>query len=479
MSFEIITKPEKTIEGTSVICNWSAVHNEINFVFARRDIGIDTITDDGLGNVKVTSGGDFTLSDIEAGDNVTLFDDVYKTSATVLSSSPPFEFVLDLPFVSNASGYIILNKRKNYYLRTQVRYFDGLTALFETIGTASTRNDLENNIKVNVAPFLKKKVTMNDGFNYLDLNAGFRDQSGKFSLIVTEFYDNTEQATISEAVVGNFFYLNSAKQIQQKYGSNLGENYLTQVTPSPKAKFLSAFRKPTYFKNFPFALSWVFNNIFILDSFNQYNEFFDINGNSIDANFPELDFAQQGFLNRSTITDALDMSNVSFVKCSLWSITGEFPPVLQLTEEIEVDFDNTCKDSPVFLNWLNTDGSRNFWLFERIQTKSLEVQLNGSFEKYEEDIETSEGSQVDTQRDAKNILIVGGLVPIEKIEGIKTSLYSINVLLLKNPETWQTEGVIWERVRIVPGTFKLYETDQTSAEIQFSIQLNAINNQSQ
>jgi hypothetical protein len=51
--------------------------------------------------------------------------------------------------------------------------------------------------------------------------------------------------------------------------------------------------------------------------------------------------------------------------------------------------------------------------------------------------------------------------------------------MLVNPLTWQTDGVKWQKVRVVPGSFKLYDTDQTTAEFQLTIQLENINIQTQ
>jgi hypothetical protein len=91
---------------------------------------------------------------------------------------------------------------------------------------------------------------------------------------------------------------------------------------------------------------------------------------------------------------------------------------------------------------------------------------------------TAEGYTIETSRNAIETLVCGAYVDIEDIEGIKTMLYSPNVLMLFNPETWQTEGVKWINVKPLPGSFKLYDTDEIKAEIQFTLELVDINIQS-
>lgn len=148
------------------------------------------------------------------------------------------------------------------------------------------------------------------------------------------------------------------------------------------------------------------------------------------------------------------------------------------TEKKKVKINNECYKSPVYLNWMGTGGERNYWLFEHLQTKNLNTSIVGVFTPFISDNTTAEQYTTETSRNAIETLVCGAYVDIEDIEGIKTMLYSPNVLMLFNPETWQNEGVKWIGVKPLPGSFKLYDTDQVKAEIQFTLELVDINIQS-
>jgi hypothetical protein len=64
------------------------------------------------------------------------------------------------------------------------------------------------------------------------------------------------------------------------------------------------------------------------------------------------------------------------------------------------------------------------------------------------------------------------------MKGIKSMLYSLNVLMLVNPDTWQADGVIWEAVRPLAGSFQLYNTNETHTNLTVTIELMNTNIQS-
>jgi hypothetical protein len=472
MGFEIKSLPQKEVEGSGVFCNWNAVHNPIIFEFERKDYLINSVANNG-GFVELTMLTPYNLTEMLEGDFIGLFTDVYNGSFEVTNVISNTVLVLDLAYVSGASGYIILNKRKNYYLSSQIRWNNPATDTFETIATSINQADTNNVVKLNAAPYLKKKIVYIDSYNYQGLNQKRTEYSGKFSLIVTEYFNNDNQITFNEAIIGDWFYLNSARQIQQRYGSNLAENFTLIWNYGYPAKFLSAFKKPTYFKGFPFCLNFILNDTASTSDLGIRFEGLDLAGIQVFARFYALDFSQGFYLNSVTIlpneTDLIDSN----------SIIVNLQNFLEITEVFAINYDKKCKDNPICLNWLGTDGSRNVWVFERLQTIGIDVQLNASYEKYIDDLETSQGSIVDLERTAKPSISMGGQIEIENIEGLKTLLYSIDVLMLVNPTTWQSEGVKWQKVRVVPASFKLYDTDQTTAEFQLTIQLENINIQTQ
>ena len=150
----------------------------------------------------------------------------------------------------------------------------------------------------------------------------------------------------------------------------------------------------------------------------------------------------------------------------------------RITEKKKIDVDISCVKNPIFLNWFGTQGERNYWLFHVFQTKQISTNEGPTFAPFIEDNTNATSYLNEISRGAVESLVCGGNVPTSKIEGIKTMLYSPNVLLLMNPETWGADGPKWLKVRIVPGTFKLYDTDQKRADIQFTLEFPEINIQS-
>lgn len=153
----------------------------------------------------------------------------------------------------------------------------------------------------------------------------------------------------------------------------------------------------------------------------------------------------------------------------------------RVTEKKHIDIDHSCVSNPVYLNWQGTNGGRNYWLFKTVQTRGLNVTVEGTFEVYQTDIENAQGDVQDLERTARPRLTIGAKVPISKLLGLEKVLYSINVLMLMNPGTWETAGPggtpkpIWQIVRVVPGTFKLNDTDEKFHTLELTIELPAIN----
>jgi hypothetical protein len=143
---------------------------------------------------------------------------------------------------------------------------------------------------------------------------------------------------------------------------------------------------------------------------------------------------------------------------------------MRVTEIKTIKIDRECKTNPVFLSWLNTYGGREHWLFDKVQTKGLVTQNNGSFETYISDLANSRGQINDISKNATPLLIINATVDIEDIEGIKTILYSpcVEMLVSENPIKWNT-------VHPQVGSFKLYDTNDLKATIQITLELPYIN----
>lgn len=152
----------------------------------------------------------------------------------------------------------------------------------------------------------------------------------------------------------------------------------------------------------------------------------------------------------------------------------------RVTEKKRILIDHSCVDSPCYLNWLGTNGGRNYWLFKKKQSKGISVSVTGEYQPYTPDIENAQGYIFRTGMDATPRLTMGANVPAADIEGLIKMTYSLDVLLLMNPLSWQTDpgGPRWQTARPVPGTFKVIDTDQKTGTIEVTIELPFLNIQS-
>lgn len=160
----------------------------------------------------------------------------------------------------------------------------------------------------------------------------------------------------------------------------------------------------------------------------------------------------------------------------------------RITEIKSIKIDCGCKDNPVFLYWRGTNGSINYWLFHTVQAEIETSGVNSEFFPYVEDLATAYSNQETLDKTSRPSLIVGGHIDVEDLgigvvpgswPGLKGLIRSMDVGMLTNPETWETEGPKWIRVKVLPGTFKVLDTNQTKAQVEFTLQLPTINIQGQ
>lgn len=151
----------------------------------------------------------------------------------------------------------------------------------------------------------------------------------------------------------------------------------------------------------------------------------------------------------------------------------------RITEKKPIDIDRTCVDNPIYVTWLNTRGGFDHWLFKKTQVQQIETTTERSVEPYAEDIENAIGYIFDLETSATPRMTVGAHVPVEKVKGIAGILYSKNVLVLMNPDTWTEEGPKWQSWRPLRGTFRLYNTDEKSTDIEITFEQPYINIQAE
>lgn len=149
---------------------------------------------------------------------------------------------------------------------------------------------------------------------------------------------------------------------------------------------------------------------------------------------------------------------------------------MRVTEKKRVKIDHACKENPVFVSWINSLGGREHWLFHNVQTEGLNTENLGTFEPFIEDLENARGHVFDIAIFAQPQLICYGLIDKEDLDGLKTILYSPNIEILTNPETWEQEGCKWQVYRVEPGSFQIINSDEVRAEFEITFNLPYINN---
>lgn len=129
-------------------------------------------------------------------------------------------------------------------------------------------------------------------------------------------------------------------------------------------------------------------------------------------------------------------------------------------------------NNPIYLNWKNTLGGWDKWLFDCKQTYNLSVSTIGDFSPYFEDIESQNYTRELLKRDAVESLVLGAdNLLIEDIQGLKELFYSPKVYVLKS---WDmVTAPVWTQVIPSDGSIKLYETNRTYQSLEFEIEFPA------
>jgi len=149
-----------------------------------------------------------------------------------------------------------------------------------------------------------------------------------------------------------------------------------------------------------------------------------------------------------------------------------------VTEDKTVNIQRTCPRDPFFISWLNSKGGREHWLFGQVQTHGIDTQTGNTANKYSSDLSTQRGNLDELSKNAQNFIVGQSLANQSEIDALKNMLYSLNVELLLNPTTWQSEGPKWMQVYPRTGSFVLFETAEVFPLIEITFDLSTVNNQS-
>jgi len=305
--------PSKVVNGqSSEVSKWNAVHHAIQFEMQRKDKTLQSVAFYSSSIVTLQINGTVEGS---VGDTVYFSSGVHVGTGTIqaiIYSGLPYS-IIRVNYVATSTstgigGFInFVSARPNYYVETKIYGVDETPAYFE-IGTSINRPNETGLLKVDAAAFLKTIVSYQDTFKYNQLNKSDASQGGQFNIQYRESWTGTTGSWSGISSVNLYYYVNAAKQIQQVYGSNMGEYvpFDTAFTTEPKAKFLSDFNKPTYFPGYPFSLSFIYSDAVAGSQLVKFEQQKDINDGTVSTNSFDLDPSYLQQVNRLMLEEDYD-----------------------------------------------------------------------------------------------------------------------------------------------------------------------------
>lgn len=508
MSVTITSAPEANIDGDATNKSyWSAVHHKYIWNFLRMDFAAHSLF--GVGGatsyVRFSSGAATPTQLAEA----VIGEYIYFESGDGTVSGV-FEIIsvggnyIEITTVYNGTilgGFVnYTSARTNHYIEVLVLAieppFDPTGYDTRELGSMNIVCSPSGVASANVMEYLKSLVDYKETFAH-DVKH-WRDQTlgGLSSIAYRESYGVTVTAWSAVQYLGGGSYVNAAKQVQDVYGINMAD-FVTSYSPVSAAKFMSDFVIPTYFYGLPFSLTCILSeHLYPTPD----SDDVPITGLSIIETFRTVnDGAIAAF--DTTIFVATDVAGVYRIMLSNDIDTPVIPALtktidvnleanggITITEIKTIKYNDVCAyANPIYLNWLGTNGGRNYWLFDKVQSDLLEVQDTGEFTQQIEDLETDLGNGEYLGKEASPQLICKAYLELSDIRGLKGLLMSPDVLMLTNPDTWLTDNPTspptpltkWKRVKVLPQTYKVLETNATHAEIEITLLLPTINIQTQ
>lgn len=290
---------------------WNCVHHPIKYKGTRKDLRINTFF-----HSLVWSGTEFlTLinivgtvpADVSIGDEIFFSDNTGTIigNTTVLSKTTTQLVCKKVNSVNFTGGYLNILSRKNYAVEVKVYGVNNSNA-YVLAGSGIYKTDAKGNFELNVQGFLKNLISFDDNFKYDVINKRFAELGSRFNISYREIWKGFEGTFSPLSGSSVFYWTNATKQIQQKFNFNAGE--LVTFKDTLLAKFSSAFEVPTYFKGYPFSLTFIYSENIAGYPISRKEEQFDVNGNSIANTSDFLNISQNSFVNRLKIKETYPTS---------------------------------------------------------------------------------------------------------------------------------------------------------------------------
>jgi len=306
--------PRKTTAvGIDIVSSyWNAAFNPIVFQFTRQDSQIVSITQATSGKAFVTLNGTTFGTPSPLGKYVYLnsepYEGTYLVTGYAISATQTF-ITIDTPYLTNTTGGYINNlARLNYRINFALSVYKSGSYPVATIyfNQSVTQNGYT---ALDIAPPLKNYLTAVCDQTSTNVNAPDNNLFGFTQLGFTEVWDGSNED--SGAVDSRFYFMYSALQLRNPYGSNmfsyvplLGSSTtgLTVPDTAKKGKFLTKFTSPKYWNGYPFRLMFIYDAY--LNGQQVYREEYrkDINGLAINDTQTQLTTTGEEAVNYLNIT---------------------------------------------------------------------------------------------------------------------------------------------------------------------------------
>jgi hypothetical protein len=304
--------------------NWFPVHQPITFEIQRIDANV--LQKYNVGGTEVHFKLNISIpSTVKVGQKVYYVQGASSKVLTIKSiSTNHLKFDYNVSLLSGTYGYFIfIDAYQSHYIETKVSYINGYT--YEAIGSVKNKTDNLGVAKVSVQELLSTKTINQNNFLYDAINKFQIGEGSKFNIQIRE---------VINGVVGNYtslndanvlYYTNSANQIQDKYGYNMGSFVPTfDNTRTDKAKFQSVFNKPTYFVGYPFSLNFIYSDNMLNYQVIRKETTKDINGTTIATTSDNLNMNNRLYANRLMLKQGYT-SNVKTI--DIWLEANDTDPI--------------------------------------------------------------------------------------------------------------------------------------------------------
>jgi len=283
MGITITKRPDKEV-SSGYDSRWLAINGgyPVFFTLYRKDFALASVEDDGNGFTALHIAANITTQ-IAAGQKIyflsaamgqfvaTITNFSYVSSETVIQTNHIFTAgATD----SDAGNYCNLLGRDDYKMRIQVYGLDNNELLFEGKYSPTPAGRFDFDVSGAITPYISLDISE----DYPAIREADTDTTQPFYIRYAEYYGGVQYSGTADP----YFYrgVNAANQVRDPYAENMGNRVAFNADITPKAKWLSDFLQPTYFKGYPFSLTAIVETNGTAPEIRRWEEKFAANGTS-------------------------------------------------------------------------------------------------------------------------------------------------------------------------------------------------------